>query len=261
MATIDVNGIPVRYADTGGPGPAVLFSHGFLMDHTMFRPQVGLLGGTYRCIRWDEPGFGGTPAPGPFDYWDLADLAVGLMDRLDVSEATLVGMSQGGYLSLRAALAHPERVRALVLIDTEAGVDDEETREGYRQMFASWMDAGPSEELLNRLAGMILGQDEPLRSEWKDRWRELDPVALRHPVACLLERDDITDRISEIEAPALVIHGEEDPAISLEKAEEMHSRLPNAEEIVPVAGAAHAPNLTHPEMVNPVLEEFLERHG
>lgn len=261
MPHAEVNGFSIQYEDSGGPGPTVLFSHGFLMDRTMFRPQVEALGGEYRCIRWDEPGFGGTPVPGAFDYWDLADLAAGLLSHLDVQRATLVGMSQGGYLSLRAALAHPDRVTGLVLIDTEAGVDDEETREGYRQMFRGWMEDGPSDELLDRLAGMILGGEPGLAEHWKARWRGLEPGALRHPVECLLERDDITDRVPEIEAPALVIHGEEDPAIPLSRAAEMHARLPAAEGIVTVPGAAHAPSLTHPEVVNPVLREFLERRG
>ena len=261
MPTTDVDGVPVRFEDSGGPGPSVLFSHGFLMDHTMFRPQVAALEDRYRCIRWDEPGFGHTPVPGPFDYWDLADLAVGLLDRLQVERATLVGMSQGGYLSLRAALAHPDRVEALILMDTEPGVDDPETREGYRQMFSAWMDGGPSEELLDQLAGMILGQDQALREEWKARWRQLDPASLRHPVHCLLGRDDVTGRVGEIRAPALVIHGEEDPAIPLERAREMYERLPNAREMIVVEGAAHAPSLTHPERVNPPLREFLDRNA
>ncbi len=261
MPTADVNGLAVRYDDSGGPGPAVLFSHGFLMDRTMFRPQVDVLEEDYRCISWDEPGFGGTPVPGAFDYWDLADLAVGLLDRLGVERAVLVGMSQGGYLSLRAALAHPDRVKALVLIDTEPGVDDEETREGYREMFRGWMESGPSDELLDQLAGMILGGDPELAERWKDRWRALDPDALRHPVACLLERDDVTDRVPEIRAPALVIHGEEDPAIPLSRAADMHERLPASRGLLAVAGAAHAPNLTHPEVVNPALREFLDDHA
>lgn len=261
MSTVEVKGVPIRYDDSGGEGPAVLFSHGFLMDRTMFSPQVEVLEDRYRCIRWDEPGFGGTPVPGEFDYWDLADLAVGLLDRLDVDRASLVGMSQGGYLSLRAALSHPRRVGALVLIDTEPGVDDEETREGYREMFRSWMEGGPSEDLLDQLAGMILGDDRQLAEHWKARWRDLDPAELRHPVACLLERDDITDRVAEIDSPALVIHGEEDPAIPVARAADMHERLPRSTEMLVVSGAAHAPNLTHPEVVNPALEEFLDEYA
>jgi pimeloyl-ACP methyl ester carboxylesterase len=132
MATARINGIDVHYEDTGGGGPVVLFSHGFLMDHTMFDRQVDALADHYRCIRWEERGFGATRADGPFTYWDSADDAIALLDHVGVDEAVFVGMSQGGFLSLRAALTHPARVRAIVLIDSAADVDDAETLAGYQ---------------------------------------------------------------------------------------------------------------------------------
>lgn len=261
MPTAGVGGREVFYRDGGGDGPAVLFSHGFLMDHTMFDPQVAALGDEFRCIRWDERGFGGTPADGPFTYWDLADDAVGLLDRLGVERAALVGMSQGGFLSLRAALRHPDRVSALVLIDTAAGVDDAETRAGYREMFDTWMEAGPIDELTSTVADLILGDEPELRREWIDRWRAKPPEELVEPARCLLERDDISDRLGEIRCPALIVHGTEDRSIPMSEAEAMDEGLPGSRGIVRVPGAAHAPNLTHPEAVNPPLREFLRAHG
>ncbi|HHC07507.1 MAG TPA: alpha/beta hydrolase, partial [Actinobacteria bacterium] len=112
MPVAEVNGQRIAYDDTGGDGPALLFSHGFLMDRTMFDHQVAALSDRYRCITWDERGFGETPAEEPFTYWDSADDAVALLDHLGVDRAAFIGMSQGGYLSLRAALAHPDRVAA-----------------------------------------------------------------------------------------------------------------------------------------------------
>src|SRR5690606_4426154 len=105
MAHIDHDVPRIRYEDTRGNGPATLWSHGFLMDHPMFDPQVAGLDG-YRHIRWDERGFGGTEATGPFSYWDSAEDAIALLDHLGIDSAVLAGMSQGGFLSLRAALTH-----------------------------------------------------------------------------------------------------------------------------------------------------------
>lgn len=261
MPTVDVDGVPIRYEDSGGDGPAVLFCHGFLMDRTMFRPQVEELTPDFRCIRFDARGFGDTPADGPFDYWDLADDAVGLLDRLEVGSAAFVGMSQGGFLSLRAALRHPERVHGLVLIDTDAAVDDPETLEGYRQMFRVWFEHGPVDELVEEVAGLILGEDPELRRRWIEKWREIPPDRLRHPAECLLGRDDVSDRLGEIACPALVVHGEEDVSISMARAEAMDEGLPDSAGIVRVPGAAHAPNLSHPEVVNPPLRSFLEEHA
>jgi len=77
------------------------------MDHDMFAPQVDALRDDYRVITWDERGHGQTPVDGPFDYWDSARDALALLTHLGVEEAVLAGMSQGGFLSLRAALLSP----------------------------------------------------------------------------------------------------------------------------------------------------------
>lgn len=261
MPIAHVNGLPALYEDSGGKGPAVLFCHGFLMDRTMFEPQVEELAGDFRCVRFDERGFGGTPAPEPFTYWDLADDAVALLDWLDIDSAVFCGMSQGGFLSLRAALSHPERVAGLVLIDTQAGVDDEETLEGYRQMFRVWFEHGPVDELVNEVARLIIGDAPELAEEWIDRWRDIPPERLEFPAECLLGRDDVTDRLGEITCPALGFHGTEDESIPMERAEALHDGLPNSVGLVRVEGAAHAPNLTHPGAVNPPLRAFLEEHA
>ena len=64
MPTAAVNGIEINYTDSGGQGPAVVFSHGYLMDHTMFDRQVAALAPRYRVITWDQRGHGGTRATG-----------------------------------------------------------------------------------------------------------------------------------------------------------------------------------------------------
>ena len=68
-----INGVNIYYEDTGSNLPAVVLSHGFLMDHEMFAPQVAALKSTHRVITWDERGFGGTLATDEFTYWDRLD--------------------------------------------------------------------------------------------------------------------------------------------------------------------------------------------
>jgi 3-oxoadipate enol-lactonase len=262
MPTADIAGLPIHYEDSGGDGPAVLFSHGFFMDHTMFDPQVEALAPDYRCIRWDQRGFGATPAPLPFTYWDSAEDAVELLDHLGIDRAVLVGMSQGGFLSLRAALANPERVRALVLIDSAADVDGPEEVAGYEAMFGVLRN-GTAEErgaVLEAVAGMLIGDDE-LARHWIPRWAALDADQLGNAAGALLERDDVSDRLGEIGCPSLVIHGSADQAIVVGRAEAAVSGLADCRGLVRVDGAAHAPNLTHPGVVNPVLRAFLDSLG
>jgi pimeloyl-ACP methyl ester carboxylesterase len=258
MPTVEVDGRTIGYEDTGGSGPAVLFLHGFLMDRSMFGPQVEALSPDFRCISMDERGFGETPVDGPFTYWDLADDAVGLLDRLGVERAVFAGMSQGGFVALRAALRHPDRVRALVLIATDADVDDEETREGYRQMFATWRAQGPIDPITETLADLILGDDPELRSRWTAKWKAIDPGALAEPVACLLDRESVSGRLGEIRCPALVVHGADDVSIDPSRAEAVAAALPDGRGLVRVPGAMHAACLTHPEVVNPPLRAFLD---
>jgi len=81
--------------------------------------------------------------------------------------------------------------------------------------------------------------------------------AVKATAKCLLERDDITDRLSEIKCPAIIFHGTADTAISMERAENLRKGLVGAGKIIPIEGAAHASNLTHAQLVNPPLLEFL----
>lgn len=258
MANATVNGVDVHYEDTGGDGPAVVFSHGFMMDHTMFDEQVAALGDRYRCIRWDERGFGQTRAGAPFTYWDSADDAVALLDHLGIDDAVFVGMSQGGFLSLRAALAHPSRVRAIVLIDSAADVDDAQTLEGYQGMLHVFGNGTDEERaaVFEVVAGLILG-DADLAATWIPKWAEIEPGQLALAGGALLERDDVSGRIGEITCPILAVHGTADQAIAMDRAEALAASAVDHRGIVRVEGAAHAPNMTHPDVVNPALADFL----
>ena len=260
ITSADINGIAIHYTDSGGDGPAILFCHGFLMDHTMFEHQIADLSKDYRCISWDERGFGATPAPADFSYWDSAADAVGLLDHLGIDKAIFVGMSQGGYLSLRAALATPGRVRALALIDSSAAVDDAETIAGYKQMIAALEggDEATVSAVLTTVAGLILG-DEALSAKWVPIWKaRLKTAKISITGRTLLERDDISARMSEIRCPVLMFHGSEDHAIEVSLAKQVADNVADCRDFIMVEGAAHAPNMTHPETVTPKLRAFVD---
>ena len=261
MPNAKVNGQELFFEDSGGDGPAVLFSHGYMMDRTMFDQQVEALAGEFRCIRWDERGFGRTEDDGkPFTYWDSADDAVGLLDHLGIDAAVFAGMSQGGYLSLRAALAHPERVRALVLMDSGSGVDDAETLAGYQGLEDGWTSpATPDadrEALADIIAGIIIGDPE-VAAPWKAAWLADPRDSTLQAFATLIGREDITDRLGEIGCPALVVHGDADAAISLERGQQLRDGLADCRGLVTVEGGPHASNMTHAAAVNAPVLEFL----
>ena len=259
MPVAEVNGQSITYADSGGDGPAIIWSHGFLMDHTMFDAQVEALSGDYRCIAWDERGFGATPATAPFTYWDGADDAVALLDHPGIEQAVFAGMSQGGFISLRAALAHPDRVRGLVLIDTQAGTEAAENIEAYGGMLQHWLSDAPLGEIGEFVAGLILG-DPDLAATWIPIWEERRSEMNEHPGNCLLDRDDITDRLGEIGVPALVVHGDADAAIPLELGQVLADSIPTAT-IAVMPGGSHAANMTHPTQTNEAIASFLAGLG
>lgn len=257
MPFAEVNGQRIRFDDSGGDGPPVILSHGFLMDREMFAPQISALSPEFRVIAWDERGFGETESDGePFTYWDSAADCLGLLDHVGIDRAVLGGMSQGGFLSLRATLLAPERVRALVLIDTQAGVEDPERLPAYRQMQATWLQLGPVDELAEGIANLIIG-DPVLNEVWIAKWRELSIESMRAPADCLFDRDDISERLGEISCPAIVFHGTADQSIEIERAEELCRGLSGCAGVVRIEGAPHASNLTHADQLNPPLLEFL----
>lgn len=257
MSYANINGQRIYFEDSGGDDPPVILAHGLLMDHEMFAPQVAALTPEFRVITWDERGFGLTEWDGkPFTYWDSANDCLGLLDHLGIERAVVGGMSQGGFISLRTALTAPDRVRALVLLDTAADVDAPETIAANQAMLDMWLSVGPVDQLAEAIAAIII--NEPAENaRWIARWREVPKERFAEPGRCLMGRDDVSPRLGEITCPAITIHGEADAAITIDRAEAMAAALPGSGPVVRIPGAGHAANLTHPDLVNPPLLAFL----
>ena len=220
--------------------------------------SVEALASRYRVVTWDERGHGETVSrPEPFTYWDLARDCLGLLDHLGIERAVVGGMSQGGFIALRLALIAPERVRGLVLLDTQAGPERPELVPLYQAMLDRWLEQGPTEEVADATAGLIVGRPD-LNQVWTDRWRAREREDIRYPGRALLTRDDITDRLGEIVAPALVVHGTDDAAIGMDRAEVLAAGLPGCPGVVVIGGGTHSANLTHPGPVNRAILDFLD---
>jgi 3-oxoadipate enol-lactonase len=251
MPMARLNGAELFYTDSGGHHRPVIFSHGFGMDHTMFDAQVRALSSEFRVITWDQRSWGSSLAPGPFNLWDSARDLLGLLDHLNIEHAVFVGMSQGGFVSIRAALLAPSRVEALVLIGSQAGV---EARKETDEMIAEWTEFG-APRIHHTLAIAILGPgDWP---DWFAKWDAMDKDQLAWAYSCLMDREDVTERLEEICCPALVIHGTNDQSIAFEKAVIMERELGGVATLVSIEGGTHAANISHPELVNDALLTFL----
>jgi len=251
----------IHYADSGGRGPAVVFSHGFFMDQDMWDPQVEELRPTYRCLAIDARGFGLTEYDGePFTYWDLADDIVAVMDDAEADTAILVGLSQGGFTTQRAAVAHPERVRAIVLCDTDCEVETDETKPMYYSTKEALLANGWSDDLANAMAGMLFAPGFDA-SFWTARWQTNPPERIAAAFDNLIERDDVRPHLGDIRCPALIIHGELDATMPLTRAEDLCSRIPECEGVFVVPGAGHTSNLENRDSFNEAFRAFVVKHS
>src|SRR5579871_554502 len=161
--------MPTPPFDERGSGPAVLFGHGTMMDRSMFAPQLEGLADRYRVIAFDHRARTGA-WEGPYGLDELADDVVALLDSLAIERCVLGGMSMGGFMALRFALRHQERLDGLVLIDTLAAAP----RSPHEELFASLKDGGPlSEHVVEWHADIVFGETTKReRPELVEHWRE-----------------------------------------------------------------------------------------
>jgi 3-oxoadipate enol-lactonase len=261
MRYFEREGIRFAFHVTGpSDAPVLVFSHGFLMDGEMFAPNVAALSHAFRCVVWDQRGFGATgPARQAFSYWDSARDLIGLLDHLEVADASLVGMSQGGFVSMRAALLEPDRFRALALIATRSDTDAEPVQQSFETLKTEWKQNG-ARNVAQDLSSFLFGADYAANA-WTSKWLEADTEYFDHPVNALISRDDITPRLAEITHASIVFHGSDDLAIDPSHGAALAAALPNCKGFVLVDKAGHTPNLTHADAMNPALRDFLLRYG
>ncbi|MFC7175775.1 alpha/beta fold hydrolase [Halosegnis marinus] len=251
---------PATVATDVGDGPAVVFAHGTLMDRTMFDPQLDALAGDYRCVAYDLRARTDRYAD-EYDLDDLADDYAALLDGLGIESAVLVGMSMGGFTALRAAEHHPDRVEAIVLVDSDAGTHSEADREQYGALIEQMKETGhPTESAVEVAKHQLFGEttrtEHPgLVEAWARKWDTYPGLAIHNEIASWLHRDDFTDRAADLDCPALVTHGTEDVSIAMEKAEATADAL--GADLARIPEAGHSSNLENPEATNEALREFL----
>ena len=152
-------------------------------------------------------------------------------------------------------------MRALVLIDSQAGLEDPAVAPGYEQMHQAWLEHGPG-PVQEVVASIILGPGrwDGWYAKWNEQyaqWAPDDLGQLAWPFRCLMDRDDLTGRLAGITCPTLIVHGTADAGIPLARAEAVRDGLGGPVTFTLVEGAAHASNVTHPDEVNRALLGFL----
>ena len=251
-------GPTVAYEDSGGSGTAIVFSHGYMMNRTMFEPQFAGLADRWRCIAWDARGHGETDWEGTFNYWDSARDMLALCDALGLDKVVHVGMSQGGLVGMRAALLHPERFYGIVQLATQAGVVPEnEANAGFGDHVMAWIDQGPNEARLAFMGNLILGPGVD-HAYWHEAWKAMPLAKVRDATSALMTIDELWDRLHEVSVPVATIHGLADIATSHELGLRTPMAVPDPRGVTLIPGGPHAVNVSHPTRVNKAIVDFIE---
>lgn len=252
----------IHYSVTGD-GDALLLLHAGIADMRMWDAQILDLSAEYRAIRYDIRGFGRSPIPSA-TFANHEDPAA-LLDHLGIGSAHIVGASYGGLIALDFALAHPERVRSLVLVAPSIS-----GQEYGPEIHAFW----EAEEAALERDDLDAAVEVNLRT-WVDgpqRGRDQVDPAVRAKVAAMqrlafeIEEPDEYDEISldppaihrldELRLPLLIIVGDLDLPDKLELARHLAAEIPRARlEIMP--GCAHLPNMEKPVVFNRLLLNFI----
>jgi pimeloyl-ACP methyl ester carboxylesterase len=260
MATATSQGIALYY-EVSGSGSAIVLTHSFLCDGSLFKHQVAALQRTHRVINIDLRGHGRSgPSESPYTIYDLVDDVVAVLDAEGVASATWMGLSIGGFLSLRAALTRPERVRALVLLDTDAGPESAWKKVKYSTMKWGLQTVGPRfvvPAVMPIMLGRTTLRSRPeIRAEYFRRFLQIRVKSICRGIDAITGRDDLVGRLGEIRASTLVIVGEEDQPLPVWKSRRIANGIAGAELVV-IPRAGHLSAIEHPGPVTDAVTRFL----
>jgi 3-oxoadipate enol-lactonase / 4-carboxymuconolactone decarboxylase len=236
-------------------GPVVVFGTSLGTALGMWDDQAAALAARFRVLRFDHRGHGGSPVPrGPYTVEEMAGDVVALLDRLGIERVHYCGLSLGGMVGMRLALAHPERIERLVVCCTSAHL-------------------GPPEMWIERAATAREQGVEPLVAAALERW--FTPDAPRAMVAKLeamlratdpegyaggceaLAANDLRGRLGAIRAPTLAIAAADDPAAPPFHLEAIRDEIPGARLHV-IERARHIANVERADEFTRVVAGFLD---
>ena len=254
MPTIDRDGVEIHYELHGPPGdnshaPPILLSHGYGATSRMWDGQVAAFADRYRLVLWDMRGHGqsGDPAdPALYSHaLTVGDMAA-VLDACGIERAIIGGLSLGGVMSLAFHLAHPERVRALMLFDTGLGFRNPEARRQWNER----AEARARELEEKGLPSSGGGAETRLA-----RHRSAQGLAGAARGMLTMQDGSLIGALPQIAVPTLVLVGADDRHF-LAAADYMAAKIPGAQKTV-IPDAGHAPNLDQPDAFNHAVAAFL----
>jgi 3-oxoadipate enol-lactonase len=246
--------------DVAGPvdGVVVLFAHSIGTTRALWEAQSrALVSQGFRVVRYDARGHGSSAAPaGDYTIDRLGGDALAVLDGLGIERAHVVGLSLGGLTAMWLGVHAPARVGRLVLANTAARVGTAERWvERIAQVRANGM-AGIVEPTMTRwFSESFRGQQPSAVAAYRAMLAGCSPIG--YAGCCAVLRDaDLREDIAKINAPTLIIAGDQDQATTLVDAEVMRSRISGAALLT--LPAAHLSNVEQPAAFTEAVRQFLE---
>lgn len=260
LRRVAVNGLNLA-VDVRGEGPAILFIHGYPLDHTLWEHQLAHLTGWMR-IAPDLRGMGQSDAPDlGYSMATYADDLLALLNTLGVDRVVLCGVSMGGYVAFEILRRARERVRGVVLMNTRAEAETSEGRKA-RDVAAAQAREGGAESvaatMLPRLLGPAAPAENPALVERLRRMMAGTPLAgILGALGALRDRPDSVPLLPTLSGlPALVIAGAEDQITPREQVQAIADAIPDARVVV-LPGVGHLSPVERPEAVTAAVSDFL----
>jgi pimeloyl-ACP methyl ester carboxylesterase len=250
MPMLDRDGVKIHY-QVHGSGPTLLLTHGYSSTSTMWNGQIDALSKNYKLVLWDMRGHGQSDYPeDPAAYSEaltISDMAA-LLDEVGATSAIVGGLSLGGYMSLAFYRSHPERVRALLIIDTGPGFKNEDARDAWNKR------AHDTGDRFEREGLAVLQSLSRERSSVSHR----DASGLARAARGMLTQRDasVMESLPAIKVPALVIVGADDTPF-LAASDYMAAKIPGAKKVI-IPAAGHAVNIDQPQAFVEAVLPFLD---
>ena len=258
------DGVDLFY-EVRGEGPDVVMLAPYPSDHSFWLPVAPVLESRFRLVLPDLRGLGRSGlGEGATTMAKLAGDLVRLCDELKIGRAAFVGCSVGGYVLFEFWRQWAERVKALVLMDTKAGVDGDEGRAGRLKNAEDVLQKGPDwaiEQMMPRLLSPLTVRSRlDVVERAKATMRQATASGMAAMQRGMAIRDDSTQNLAQIRVPTLVLGGEDDIPAPVSELERMARGIGGAELAI-VRGAGHFAALEQPEEVGRLVRDFLERNG
>lgn len=259
-----INNSHLFYTEEGpANGLPVVFLHGFPFNHTMWLDQLRAIKGFCHAVAYDIKGHGMSDVgDGQYSVEAHVDDLLALLDALHIERTVIVGLSMGGYISLRALERNPERFLAAVLCDTKSEADTDKGREGRFAGVKTVKREGSAVFADNFVKAIFSEASFSRKPEAVKKIHQIiestPPLSIAGTLLALASRTDTTASLERLQIPTLILVGENDTVTPVDAARRMHERIKGSE-IHVIPGASHMSNLENPEVFNEKLVSFLRR--